>query len=302
MNDYRLLYLNDNVTKFAAFNKPNSPFAIIGIPLDITSSFRPGGRFAPNAIRNTAQYIEFYSIRTGIDMGDIGFNDVGDVILHPTDVEENLRRISEIISYFSEKGYRVIGIGGEHTVTIGIISGFLDNPCIISFDAHLDLRDEYLGYKVDHACVMRRILESKRSKLIEVGIRAVSKEEVEFAQKNGIIYFTPSQIKLLGVKEVARKILINIKECSSLYISYDMDVFDPSYAPAVATPEPEGLDPTTVFDLSNLVIENYRGVIKGFDVVELTPIYDTTGITSVLASKLILEIASMIYKYNITTK
>ncbi|MEM0174346.1 MAG: agmatinase, partial [Sulfolobaceae archaeon] len=216
---------------------------------------------------------------------------------HPSDVEENLKRISEVISYFLEQNKKIISIGGEHTITLGIIRAFKETPCIISFDAHLDLRDEYLGYKYDHACVMRRIYEEKKSKIIEIGTRAVSRDEIEFANKNGILYFTPFQIRVLGIREIARRILLSLQDCKSIYISYDMDVFDPSFAPGVATPEPEGLDPTTVLDLVNILLENTKSKITGFDIVELAPPFDPSYITIILASKLILETSAIIAKY-----
>ncbi|MBP1357652.1 MAG: agmatinase [Sulfolobus sp.] len=291
MADSRLLYLNENSRQFAGFNKPSSPFIIIGIPLDITSSFRPGSRFAPSAIREYTQYIEFYSIRTGIDMGDIGFNDVGDIVMHPSDVEENIKRISDVTSYFAEKGKIIISIGGEHSITVGTTRG-IKPDCVLSFDAHLDLRDDYMGYKYDHACVMRRISE-QGVKIMEIGTRAVSKEELEYANKAGIAYFTPQQLRLLGPREIARKIITNFRECQKIYITYDMDGIDPAYAPGVATPEPEGLEPTAVLDIISLIIDKR---VVGFDVVEVSPPYDPSGITSVLASRLILETSAQIYK------
>ncbi|MEM0016232.1 MAG: agmatinase [Saccharolobus sp.] len=293
MSDSRLFYLNENNTKFAGFNKQSSPFTIIGIPMDITSSYRPGSRFAPNSIRNSAQYIEFFSIRTGVDMGDIGFNDVGDIVLHPSNVEENLSRISSVISYFHENQKIPISIGGEHTITAGIIKGLKrEDLCVISFDAHLDLRDEYMGYRYSHACVMRRISDYN-VKIIEVGNRAISKEELEYAKHKGILFFTPQQIRLLGVKEVSRRIITSTQECKSIYISIDMDSIDPAYAPGVATPEPEGIDPTTLLDIINLIVDKR---VIGFDIVEISPSYDSSGITSVLGAKIVLEIAASIYK------
>ncbi|MUM64596.1 agmatinase [Acidianus infernus] len=289
MSDARLLYLNDVSRKFAGFNKENSPFVILGIPMDITSSYRPGSRFAPSAIRDAAQYIEFYSLRTGIDMGEVGFNDIGDVALHPSNVEENVKRISDVVSYFSEKGKIVVSIGGEHTITVGTASG-TSADCVISFDAHLDLRDDYLGYKYDHACVMRRLSE-KGIKIMEIGNRAVSKEELEYARKAGVPFITSWDVELLGYKEVARKIINFTEECKRIYITYDMDSIDPSYAPGVATPEPEGLKPTTILDIVKLIADKR---IVGFDIVEVSPPFDPSGITSVLAAKIIMETSAII--------
>ncbi|MCY0860249.1 MAG: agmatinase [Sulfolobaceae archaeon] len=299
MDISKLLYLNESSTKFAGFNKESSPFVIIGAPLDITSSYRPGSRFAPLAIRNSAQTLEFLSLRTGIDIGDIGFNDVGDVIMHPSDVEENINRIASVVSYFKDANKIPIVLGGEHTVTIGSVKGFEDpSICILDFDAHFDLRDEYMGYKYDHACVMRRLWEYG-VKIFEIGTRAISREELDFANKNGINYITSPEVKLLGHREVARKVINSFSECKKLYITYDMDALDPSVAPAVATPEPEGLDLSTVLDIVNLVVEGLsnRTKVVGFDVVEFSPPYDATGVTAIVASKLIIETTAIIAKH-----
>ncbi|AAY80230.1 agmatinase [Sulfolobus acidocaldarius] len=291
MVDSRLLYLNESSRQFAGFNKTTSPFVIVGIPLDITSSFRPGSRFAPSVIREVAQYIEFYSMRTGIDMGEIGFSDVGDIVMHPSNVEENIKRIKDVVSYFSEKGKIVVSIGGEHSITVGTTEG-TNADCVLSIDAHLDLRDEYMGYKYDHACVMRRISE-RGVKIIELGTRAVSKEELEYANQKGIMYLNPRQVNLLGIRGTAEKVKRGLAECKRIYLTYDMDGIDPAYAPGVATPEPEGLDPTTVLEIVNMVTDKR---IVGFDVVEISPPHDPSNITSVLASRFILETASIIFK------
>ncbi|ARM75780.1 agmatinase [Acidianus manzaensis] len=289
MNDPRLLYLNSLSRNFAGFNNDKSPFTIIGIPMDITSSFRPGSRFAPSAIRDAATNIEFYSLRTGIDMGDIGFNDVGDIALHPSDVEENVKRIKDVISFFSDQGKIPISIGGEHSITIGTAQG-TKADCVISFDAHLDLRDDYLGYKYDHACVMRRLTESGL-KIIEIGNRAVSKEELEYAKNAEIPFITSNIVQMIGPREVARKIINFTTECKRIYITYDMDAIDPSFAPGVATPEPEGLSPSIILDIVNLIADKR---VVGFDIVEITPSYDPTGITSILGAKMIMETAAII--------
>ncbi|EZQ03136.1 MULTISPECIES: agmatinase [Acidianus] len=289
MSDSRLLYLNENSRKFAGFNKENSPFVILGLPMDITSSYRPGSRFAPSAIREASQYIEFYSLRADEDMGEIGFNDAGDVVMHPSNVEENVKRIRSVASYFAEKGKILISIGGEHTVSIGTVLG-TNADCVISFDAHLDLREEYMGYRYDHACVMRRLSE-EGIKIMEIGNRAISREEIQYANSSGIRFITTNEVNIIGIREVAKRVINFTKECSRIYLSYDMDSIDPSYAPGVATPEPEGLSPTTILDTVKLFIDRR---IVAFDVVEVSPSYDPSGITSVLGSKLILETSALI--------
>ncbi|MEM3864130.1 MAG: agmatinase [Metallosphaera sp.] len=288
MSDSRLLYLNENSQKFGIY-KPGSPFALMGIPMDITSSFRPGSRFAPQKIRQVSQFIEYLSIRSGIDMSNVGFVDYGDIILHPSDVAENIERITQVTSYLSDLKKIVVSIGGEHTVTVGTVLG-TKADCVLSFDAHLDLRDEYMGYKYDHACVQRRLSE-KGVMIIEIGNRAMGSDEIEYARSNKIPFFTSHEVKLLGPQEVAKKVINFLSPCKRVYITYDMDVLDPSYAPGVATPEPEGLDVSTVLDIMNLVVDDR---VVGFDVVEVSPPYDPSEITSVVAAKLILETSAKI--------
>ena len=296
MSDARLLWLNEVSQKFAGFNREESPFVILGLPMDITSSYRPGSRFAPQAIRSSAQTLEFYSVRNGIDAGEFGFSDVGDVVLHPSDVEENLRRISDVVSYFREKGKITIGVGGEHTVTPGIIEGFRRvtkaPPCVLSIDAHMDLRDEYMGYKYDHACAMRRVHELG-AKVVLVGVRAFTKEELDFARRNDIPFVTSLQAESMGTNWLISYVSRALEECKEVYVTYDMDGFDPAYAPGVATPEPEGLRPTTVLDLINGIADER---LSGFDVVEVSPPFDYGGITAILAGRLILETSTVIYK------
>ncbi len=297
MSDPKLLYLNERSRKFAGFERQSSKFVVIGLPMDITSSYRPGSRFAPSAVREATQYIEFFSLRSNVDMSEVGFLDAGDVVMHPSSVEENIRRISEVVSYYQSQGKITVSIGGEHTVTTGVMMGITKSrgkrrTCLLSYDAHLDLRDEYMGYKYDHACVMRRVFEMG-VKVVEVANRAVSREEMEFANREGIPFITSKEVRLLGHKEVARRVSKALEECEVTYISYDMDGIDPSFAPGVATPEPEGIDPTTVLDITSLIADER---VVGFDVVEISPPYDPSGITSVLGSKLILETAASLVK------
>lgn len=279
-----LLFLNEDSRKFAGFNRRDSRYILLGAPLDVTSSFRPGTRYAPSQIRESAQFIEFLSLRTGIDVGEVGLNDLGDIVMHPTNQMESINRIKGVVGELP-RGKFLITLGGEHTITQGVVAGLGNVDCLISFDAHLDLRDEYLGERFDHACAMRRIVE-KGVKVVELGTRAVSREELEYARERGVKFFTSHEVRRLGVREIGKKVSEEIRECRRLYLSYDVDVFDPAYAPGVQTPEPEGLEPWTVLDIMNLFIDNR---FVGMDVVEINPLVDPSGITSVLGAKLVLE-------------
>jgi agmatinase len=160
------------------------------------------------------------------------------------------------------------------------------NCAIISFDAHLDLRDEYMSLKTSHTTFMRRINEQvKPRKMVEIGTRAVCKEELAYAKKAGITYITVHQIRNNGVDkaiEMIEKLLANVQQT---YLTIDMDVLDPAFVPAVQNPEPDGLSANLFYDLLSKVCD--RRVIA-FDVVEVAPHYDN-GVSAVQAAKVIFE-------------
>ncbi len=289
------LYVNDVDRVFGCFNpSPYTPFILVGAPLDVTASYRPGTRFAPATIRQAACNIEFYSLRSGLDFEDVGVRDLGDIAISPGIVEDNLERIAKVSREIIENGGRLIVLGGEHLVTYGVIKGLLQfKPCLLYLDAHFDLRNEYLGLRLSHASTLRRIIEVLGpSKVFVVGVRAFTKSELEYTGKHGIRYVTPLQIRLLGLREVGRRIRSWMESCETVYLSVDMDVFDPAFAPGVSNPEPEGLDPGTILDLLHMVLDKR---LIGFDVVEVSPPYDYGNITSVLAAKIVVETASKLY-------
>jgi agmatinase len=158
---------------------------------------------------------------------------------------------------------------------------------LVSFDAHLDLRAEFMGLKLSHTTFMRRINEEvKPAKIIEVGTRAVCKEELAYAKKAGIEFFTTQQIRNDGSESIAKELMEKLEEHKSVYFSIDMDVLDPAYAPAVQNPEPEGLEMPTLLDILCGICDKR---LVGFDVVEVAPNYDH-GISAVQAAKVIFEV------------
>ena len=151
----------------------DSDYVILGIPFDYTSTFRSGARFAPNQIRIASLNIETYSLRFGLDAEDLRVTDVGDLDVSG-DVEETLRRIRRVVKDFIADGKLPIFIGGEHTLTLGSVKAFEGEVGVVCFDAHLDLRDDYLGLRVSHATFMRRICESiGPENVLIIGARAL---------------------------------------------------------------------------------------------------------------------------------
>ncbi|MEM3506827.1 MAG: agmatinase [Candidatus Bathyarchaeia archaeon] len=274
---------------FSGFKKPidEAKYIIVGIPLDKTSTYRPGSRFAPLYIREASLNIETYSLSLGIDLEDLSIHDAGD--LHIVEnLNENLNRISLVVKDIVNLGKIPILIGGEHTITYGAISAFdlKRNIGLLCFDAHADLRDEYMGEKISHATFMKRVVEKiGAEKLMLVGLRALSKEEAKFLHEAKISYIKSEDLRLLGFEKVYGIINSKIKNFDKIYLSIDMDVLDPAFAPGVGNPESNGIDSYTIL---NLIRKVCNEKILGIDLVEVLPNYDT-GITSILSARILFE-------------
>jgi agmatinase len=252
---------------------------LFAAPLDKTTSYRRGARFGPHAIRLESIYLDTYSARTGLDWGDLKLTDMGDVDC--PDVETTLSEVKETI--LGIRGLPVM-LGGEHTVTLGALRA-LKPDLVVVFDAHMDLRDELFGERICHATYLRRGLEELGCKALIIGARALSSEEVNYATINpNVAYVTPHQIRRRQVNpcEVAGGLAA---EANRVYVSLDMDALDPCYAPAVGNPYPEGLSPTQVLDIMEMVV---NGKLVGLDVNEVYPHYDT-GQTANVAAYLLME-------------
>lgn len=270
-----------------AFDKAD--YVVFGVPFDVTSTYRTGARFGPTAIRQASLNIETFSFRTGEDVENLKICDLGDlhVSADTTKTLETLRLVTEDIL---KAGKTPVILGGEHTITMGVMRGLgkkAQKTALVSFDAHLDLRNEYMGLKLSHTTFMRRINEElKPAKIIEVGTRAVCREELAYAKKVDIEYFTTQQIRKDGTQKTARELKEKLAEYASVYVSVDMDVLDPAYAPAVQNPEADGLEPACLLDILCEVADKR---LVGFDVVEIAPNYDQ-GISAVQAAKVVFEV------------
>ncbi len=267
-------------------------YAILGVPFDVTSTYRSGSRFAPLAIREASLNIEGYNFRTGISIEELKIHDLGD--LHVAgDVELTLGRLALVAQNIFDDNKVPVFMGGEHTITLGVMQSLDENVALVSFDAHLDLRDDYLGLSVSHTTFMRRIKEDvKPPKILEIGTRAVCKEELTYAKESGIQFLTAHKIRKDGVKNMAETIHDILGGYEKIYVTIDMDVLDPAFAPAVQNPEPEGLDTTTLLDLLGAVCD--RRVI-GVDLVEVAPHYDQS-LTATQAAKVLFEVLCFLEK------
>ncbi len=272
---------------FSGFQREfdDADYVILGIPFDLTSTYRTGSRFAPLAIRDASLNIETYSFRSGVDLEEAKLHDAGD--LHVSgDVGETLKRLELVTRELFEAEKIPILIGGEHTITLGAVRGFDKDIAIVSFDAHLDLRNEYMGQTVSHATFMRRLSEeTKVKRVIEVGTRAVCREEIGYAKSYGIRFLTSHQIMKNGIKEASENVRSLLNDYEALYLSIDTDVLDPAFAPGVQNPEPDGLSTHTFLDLLCEVCDSR---VVALDITEVTPHHDA-GMAAVQAAKIIFE-------------
>lgn len=263
-------------------------YVIFGVPFDATSSYRTGARFGPNAIRQASLNIETYSFRSGIDVEDLDIYDAGDLHVSP-DAAKTVDMTRLVVEDILAAGKIPIVLGGEHTITLGVAKGLgakAAKTAVVSFDAHLDLRCEFLGSTLSHTTFMQLINEEvKPAKIVEVGTRSVCKEELAYAKKSGIDFFTSQQIIKQGSLLIGEQLKETLLPYEKLYLTVDMDVLDPAFAPAVQNPEPEGI---TTSDLIDLVCELCDKRLVGFDVQEIVPSYDQ-GISAVVAAKVIFE-------------
>lgn len=280
----------DNASRFLYVNRPlsfletqadfdDSEFVVLGAPLDLTGTFRQGYRFAPNSIRKTSVALECFSPRSKRELVGLKVADLGDIELS-MELKTALEQIADTVKEMTSNGKKVIVFGGEHTVSLPCLSATRPDVLIV-FDAHLDSRDFYKDLKVSHATWLRRAFESKLvNRVLHIGGRAYSREEIDYAKENLI-----SVQALDIIKGRHQNIKDFISDEDSCWVSFDMDVFDPAFAPAVGNPEPEGLYPTHVLDL----IQEISGKrLIGFDLTEVVPTYDS-GQTSLLAGKLAIE-------------
>ena len=276
--------LNKNIQTFIACDSEYQDAEIIlfGAGFDGTTSFRPGTRFAPSAIRNESFGIETYSPYQDRDMLDYSFFDSGDLELPFGNTEKVLSDIKERTEIILNDGKFPFMIGGEHLVTLGSVRAVAKeypDLYIIHFDAHADLRDNYLGQKLSHACVLRRCHEIVGDgHVFQFGIRSGDRDEFKFAEEH--IYMNKFNFDTL------EETVENLKG-KNVYLTVDLDVLDPSIFAGTGTPEAGGVTFDELRKALTLVCSKLD--IVGCDVNELSPQYDQSGVSTAVACKIIRE-------------
>ncbi|RLF37190.1 MAG: agmatinase [Thermoplasmata archaeon] len=268
----------------AESNLENAEYVIFGVPYDKTSSFRHGASRAPKEIRNASWNFETFNMRTQVDLRDIKIHDYGDIDVKNDKPEIMISKVRKLVSMLLSKNKFPIAVGGEHSITPGIIQAFPRDIAVLSLDAHIDFREKYDNQSYNHACVIRRISEHiPIENIVLIGVRSADKEEFQEMKKQNLFYIDSFEIKNKGIKQVLSKTKEYLRD-KQIYLTLDIDVLDPAYAPGTSTPEPFGL---TTFDILE-IIDFFSPSLVGFDIVEVCPNYDN-GETALLAAKLIRQ-------------
>ncbi len=266
---------------------PSANTVVIGYPYDGTSSYRPGSRFAPSAIREASDGLETYSPYLNLNLDDKQICDLGDLTFPFGNKTRVLSMIEAKTRGLLSASKLVLSLGGEHLITYPIIKEFIKvfpRMIIIHLDAHADLRDKYLGEKESHATVLRRVYDVVGPKRIyHFGIRSGTKEEFLFGQE--YCHFYPFD---LGRMEL---VLSEIPNETPIYLTVDLDILDPSVLPGTGTPEPGGIQ---FMELISAIHRLKGKNLVGADVVELAPDYDPTKVSSIVAAKVIREILCLL--------
>lgn len=287
----------ENVLKFAFSNETKndpydtsefSKFGILGVPFDGTASYISGARFGPRTVREASYNFEAYNFKLKKTIPN-GVLDLGDLEVVHGNFKKTCAKLKSTIDDVLNQNIIPITIGGDHSISYPIIKALTEalgqeKLTMIHFDAHMDLRDEYEGEKYSHATVMRRVLDLNPKKIVQLGVRSASEEEANFSDER-LTSFSSYQV----VEDME-----NVVEClknisGPIYVSFDIDVLDPAYAPSTGTPSPCGLNPMQVEELMfNLESKE----LVGMDIVEVA----STGIgdsTAMNAAKIMLDFLCM---------
>ena len=258
-----------------------SKVVLVGIPYDGTCSFNPGARFGPEQIRLASKGLEEYSAYQDKSLEDVDFFDAGELDLPFGDRDEVLSIIKECTKEVIAQGKTYLGIGGEHLVTLPAFEAYYEkypDLKLVHFDAHADLRDDYLGQKLSHATVIRRISDIiGLDNIVQVGLRSGTKEEFDLIKKHNTL--------ARGIGDFQNK--IERFSDAPVFLTIDLDVLDPSIMSGTGTQEAGGL-------FYNEFLEYFMSMrdlnIVGCDVLELSPHYDASGVSTATAAKIIREL------------
>lgn len=274
--------------RFMAFDwdYKDSDVVLVGAPFDGTVSNRPGARFAPMAVRLESYGLETYSPYMDMDLEDYKLSDIGDIEFPFGNTKAALENIKTVSEEILSDNKKPLVVGGEHLISYPVVEALCEkypDLHIIHFDAHTDLRDEYMGEALSHATVLKRIWDIVGDdKIYQFGIRSGTRDEFKWAESHTYIEKFSVDTLVEKIKELKDK---------PIYLTLDLDVLDPSIFSGTGTPEPGGITMQQLLD--SLVAMKCLNFV-GADIVELSPHYDTSGVSTAVASKVIREVAMLL--------
>ena len=271
------LFDRDGAIFMAARRDPSGcSVGLFGVPYDGTTSFRPGTRFGPAAIREVSNGLETYCPQLNLDLEDLAFADLGAIDIPFGAPEPVVAMVREATTAVLGQGLKPLMLGGEHSISSGAVAAVAEqypDLLLVQLDAHADLRDEWLGARHSHACAMRRCLEVLPSgDLLQLAIRSGTKEEFSELQRTGR---RMANVAALGEALASA-------QGRPIYLTVDLDWFDPAVLPGTGTPEPGGYRWQDFAELVEVLRPHH---LVAADVVELAPQLDGSGVSSVLAAK-----------------
>ncbi len=282
-----MIHFTNNLFAGCNSDYKSSRYVIFGVPYDATTTFRPGTREGPRAIRQVSYNFETYMPSHDIDLADLTITDLGDI---DTGVlpDDMVNDVFEVAGSIIRDDKVPVMLGGEHTITAGAVRAVMPD-CYLVCDAHLDLRDEFRGTKNNHGCTTHRVIDDGIKDIIIVGARSGTREQFDLARSLSL--FTSDEIKKRGMEQVTKDILDAIGK-KRVYLSIDADVIDCCLTPGVGTPEPFGLAPQDIRVLINAVAPR----VVSFDYVEVSP--SDNGQTATVATQMVREFIAAHAKFS----
>lgn len=286
--DRGFMHLDDESTAFA-----DARVVVVPVPFDGTTCYRPGTREGPHAIIDASRNLELYDTELRRSPFAVGIHTLRAVTPVMGNAAGMVDRIEEVTAHLLDAGKFVVTLGGDHSTSIGVVRAFAKRHpgmSVLQIDAHADLREEYEGTPLSSATIMRRVLDVC-PRTAQVGIRSMSEPEAELVEERKLPMWLASAIRAQtrqGRDEWIAQVVASLAD--EVYVTIDVDAFDPSLVPGTGTPEPGGLGWYEVIDLLAAVTAHRR--VIGFDVVELSPLVEG-HVSPVVAAKLVYKLIGM---------
>ena len=280
---------------------PRWDVAVVGVPFDGGTSYRPGARFGPAAVRQGSRLLRPYNpAQDALPFELAQVVDAGDIVGSPFDVEAAVSQIQAGAKALLQGGGRLVAVGGDHTIALPLLRATAERHgplALVHFDAHLDTWDTYFGQRYTHGTPFRRAWEEgllQREQTVHVGLRGPLYSGADLGEDTGMGFaqVTTDDVARLGVSAIADQVLARVGD-APVYVSVDIDVLDPAHAPGTGTPEAGGL---TSRELLALVRALHAASVVGADIVEVSPAYDHAEITAVAASHVLYELVTLMVR------